>query len=193
MKLSPFLNLFGIIESITPFHLLSLGLTFISTVSFSAMMIKFIEPVKHVYFNLLLTFPLTIGLIIILILLINTNWHKVTFLKIISTPLLFALLFAGLNLISQKFELEKTGAANEIEATNHNTDHPDKKQTVKVVQPMSSDQALSHLNEATDELNHHLLKRWVESIGQSPLYGSGGGENKSKFLVCLSSLLSSPS
>ena len=27
------------------------------------------------------------------------------------------------------------------------------------------------------------LRRWVENIGQSPLYVSDGGENKSKFRV----------
>ena len=43
------------------------------------------------------------------------------------------------------------------------------------------------------KLNNHLLRRWVESIGRSPLYVSGGGENKSKFRVWLSSFLSSPS
>ena len=43
------------------------------------------------------------------------------------------------------------------------------------------------------ELNNHLLRRWVEGIGHSPLYVSGGGENKSKFRVWLSSFLSSPS
>ena len=42
-------------------------------------------------------------------------------------------------------------------------------------------------------LNNHLLRRWVGSIGHSPLYVSGGGENKSKFRVWLSSFLSSPS
>ena len=43
------------------------------------------------------------------------------------------------------------------------------------------------------QINNHPLRRWIESIGQSPLYVSDGGENKSKFRVWLSSFLSSPS
>jgi hypothetical protein len=39
-------------------------------------------------------------------------------------------------------------------------------------------------------LNNHPLRRWVESIGQSHLYVSGGGENKSKFRVWFSYFLS---
>jgi hypothetical protein len=45
----------------------------------------------------------------------------------------------------------------------------------------------------TNLLNNHPLRRWVGSIGHSPLYVSDGGENKSKFRVWLSSFLSSPS
>ena len=35
----------------------------------------------------------------------------------------------------------------------------------------------------SNKINNHPLRRWIESIGQSPLYDSAGGENKSKLRV----------
>ena len=144
------------IESITPFHLISLGLVYISTLSLSAVFMKLFEPVRDVYFNLLLTFPLTIGLIIIFLILINANWHKVTLMKILSAPLLFALLFVGLNQVSKRFGLEKMGAANEIDVNKNSFNRPDKEQTKTFVQPLTSEQAQSHLKETANSLTKGL-------------------------------------
>lgn len=46
----------------------------------------------------------------------------------------------------------------------------------------STHKIAAHIN-AGLIINNHPLRRWIESIGQSPLYVSDGGENKSKFLV----------
>jgi hypothetical protein len=73
------------------------------------------EPFKHLYYALLVTFPLTIGLTIVFLIGYNTNWKGTSFLIIIRLPILLALLFLILRGISDKFGLQKNGTDKQQE------------------------------------------------------------------------------
>jgi hypothetical protein len=152
MKFSPFINGNKVLESVTPFHMLTLGLTFISTISISSVILQFLEPVFRVYFSFLLTFPLTLGLMIVFLIIINTNWDKVSATKILVAPILVSLLFAGLNFVSKKYGLEKTGAEYEAAEKKQGNEKSAKPDSATAIPAHTSGGGEIHLAEAVNEL-----------------------------------------
>ncbi|MGG9964106.1 hypothetical protein [Ferruginibacter sp. SUN106] len=103
-------SVLGIFEKIiAPFHNMSIVITAFSALSIHALLTNFFEPLIHLYYTLLLTFPLTAGLLVVFLILYNTNWKKITIAHIVLSPLPVALLFMLLTGISEKYGLEKMG------------------------------------------------------------------------------------
>jgi hypothetical protein len=104
---------------LSSFHLMGLGITFFLSVSLNAYCTYIFEPVKDVLTSFLLTFPLTVGLLIVFLILLNLNWSKLTFIKLLIAPTLFALLFVFLNQVSDSFHLREKGLKLDDEKKEH--------------------------------------------------------------------------
>jgi hypothetical protein len=85
---------------VLPFHHMNMVLILISSLSIHALLTNVFEPIKNVYVTFLLTFPFTLGLTIIFLILANYDWKKLTFFKILEGLSLFAILFIILAAIS---------------------------------------------------------------------------------------------
>ncbi|MGC4101114.1 hypothetical protein [Ferruginibacter sp.] len=104
-------SIFGVFEKIiSPFHHMTIALTSIAALSVHAFFTQLFEPLTHMYYSVLLTFPLTATLLVIFLVLYNTNWKKVGFFHVILSVMPIALLLMLFTFISEKYGLEKMGA-----------------------------------------------------------------------------------
>ncbi len=119
----------GIFEKLmSPLHNMSIALTSIAALSVHAFLTNVFEPVTHLYHTVLLTFPLTVTLLILALVLYNLDWKKVSFLHVILSVIPLALLLMLFTYISEKYGLEKMGE-NGLHEKSATAEH-EKKDTV---------------------------------------------------------------
>ena len=103
-------SIFGMFEKLmSPLHNMSIALTSIAALSVHAFFTYLLEPVTHLYYSALLTFPLTITLLVLFLVVYNVNWKKVTVLHVALSIMPLAILLMMLTFISEKYGLEKMG------------------------------------------------------------------------------------
>ncbi|MBS1608851.1 MAG: hypothetical protein JSS70_08850 [Bacteroidetes bacterium] len=120
--------------AMAPFHKINLVIT-CCLCGLQATFANFFEPLERVGYSLLLTFPLTAGLIIVLLILYNTDWKKITFIHFLLTPLPAAFLFSSLLGLSKEYGLEAKGMKfwDEINKKEQQVEkrHPEKTMVLK--------------------------------------------------------------
>lgn len=122
-------SFFGIFEKLmSPLHNMSIALTSIAALSVHAFLTYLFEPVTHLYYSALLTFPLTVTILIVALVLYNLDWKKVSFLHVILSVIPLALLLMLFTYISEQFGLETMGEKGLHEKTA--TAEHEKKDTV---------------------------------------------------------------
>ncbi len=140
---------FSLVEKlIAPFHNMSIVLTAVSALSLHVCLTQLFEPLIHIYYALLLTFPLTVGLLIVLLVFFNTNWKDTSFATVIMSPVALALLFLLLTGISDKYGLEKKGREEQKEKA---IAHDDRVTTPASV--LNNGQSAKHLHELVTEMS----------------------------------------
>ncbi|MES1218515.1 MAG: hypothetical protein ABUT20_23615 [Bacteroidota bacterium] len=153
---------------ISPFHYMSLGLTFCITLSGTACCTQYLEPVTTVLGAFLITFPLTIGMLIIFLILYNLNWEKVSFIKVMLGPLLFAFLFISLNLFAKAFHLKERGEKIAAEKNEKGHEQPATKSAIVTLQspqkPVPLDSAVNALTANTGKPVENPGKPWYMSV-----------------------------
>lgn len=96
-------------------HTITLILGFIGLGSLQALITYYFEPLIEVYWSFLLTFPLTLGLTILFLILANSNPGKITLMHILMAPVLLLLLFFMLNSIADKYRFAEQAQVHEQE------------------------------------------------------------------------------
>ncbi len=85
-------------------HTITLILGFIGLGSLQALITQYFEPLIEVYWSFLLTFPLTLGLTILFLILANSNLKKIPVINVLAAPVLLFVLFFILNSFAEKYK-----------------------------------------------------------------------------------------
>lgn len=96
-------------------HNVTLISGFIGAWSLQALITNYFEPLIKLYWSFLLTFPLTMGLTILFLMLANSNLKKIPVINILAAPVLLLLLFFMLNTIADSYKLAEQAEAHEKE------------------------------------------------------------------------------
>lgn len=94
-------------------HTITLVLSFIGIGSLQALITQYFEPLIEVYWSFLLTFPLTLGLTILFLFLVNSKFEKIPLSNFLAIPILVFFLFWILNSISDRYKFAELAEAHE--------------------------------------------------------------------------------
>jgi hypothetical protein len=106
----PLAGFFEFMENIIiePFHKFNLVWIFLTTLSIHAVLVHLLEQKLLFLHSVMLTFPMTVGITIIMLVLIRLFDGPVKITEIIAAPLWIAFVFWGLAWFGERFGLRKT-------------------------------------------------------------------------------------